>query len=202
MSSDISPALDDGLEPAYLGNQGSGRLDHSFGSGEYLDDLAIKNALLAANEDGALAYHRFLSIAELNLMNFVVDGIPFVNWFDPSKLRRVSFRGCSIDAGFYLHPSMKHTVSLVAPVPAGDNNVGVALRVPVGELLAARAITPIYTGTKLVEMKAGRVVPARVVLEKEEKRESKFRVLMGKLARKSGNEGVRAASVTSSASCL
>ncbi|KPI45694.1 uncharacterized protein AB675_511 [Cyphellophora attinorum] len=173
MSSDISPALtnDDDLEPAYLGNQGSGRLDPSFGSGDALP-----------------SYHRFLSIAELNLMNFVVDGIPFVNWFDPSKLRRVSFRGCCVDAGFYLHPSMKHTVSLLPPVPAAANNVGVALRVPVGGLLAARAITPIYTGTKLVELKGGRVIPARVVLEKEEKKESKFRVvreaLKGKLARR------------------
>lgn len=108
ISSTTLPSLheDQEIEQFYLGENGSGYLHEDFGCGEYFDTIAIKRALLAANDNKALdgRYRRFLGIRELTLMNFVVDGSAFENWFDSTKLKKISFQGECIDAGFVSVP--------------------------------------------------------------------------------------------------
>ena len=151
--------MEDLNEYAYLGDMGTGRLHPTYGSGEYLDDTAIKNGLLAANANDALSnsYRRFLSIQKLTLMNFVVDGIAFNNWFDADVLKSITFRGSCIDAGFYLHHTMKHKVELHVPSP-GYTPIGLAERVPASELTPASlyGALPTTGPLQLLTLKAGK----------------------------------------------
>jgi hypothetical protein len=60
---------------------------------------------------------RYLPITHLTLMNFVVDAGPFFRWFDPRKLKELTFLGDCIDAGFYLPESMESNVKINSPKP-------------------------------------------------------------------------------------
>lgn len=48
-----------------------------------------------------------LTIKALTLTGFVVDGDPFLHWFDPDKLRSIHFKGYCVDAGFWLPRGMQ-----------------------------------------------------------------------------------------------
>lgn len=55
-----------------------------------------------------------LSIKKLTLSGFVVDADPFIQWFDPSRLRTIHFKENCVDAGFYLTRALK-TVAVLFP---------------------------------------------------------------------------------------
>lgn len=105
------------VECEYLGSHGDGTLHQEFGEGEYLDQQAMKSGQI----DMALALPvenlRFLPVAHLTLMNFVVDGGPFFRWFDPNRLKEINFLGDCIDAGFSLPREMKLRVRVNPPKP-------------------------------------------------------------------------------------
>ncbi|ETI28994.1 hypothetical protein G647_01446 [Cladophialophora carrionii CBS 160.54] len=77
----------DGSKPCYTepteylgGSEGSGELHPQFGSGEYLDRTAMKQAQAAAvKEELPAANKRHLPIQTLTLSNFAVDAGPFVS---------------------------------------------------------------------------------------------------------------------------
>lgn len=92
---------------------GHGQLHHEIGYGELLDSLAIGLAQRRAKKHGRV--NDKLSIATLNLTNFVVDADPFVKWLDSGKLRGINFDGFCVDAGFALPLEMLNRVKVSIP---------------------------------------------------------------------------------------
>ncbi|KAE8147776.1 hypothetical protein BDV25DRAFT_131807 [Aspergillus avenaceus] len=91
-------------EPVYFGTQGTGHLHPTIGVGEYLDKYAIETAKVTAMATGRT--RQKLSIRTLVLSGFVVDGDPFLQWFDAQRLKCVRFRDECVDAGFWLGGAM------------------------------------------------------------------------------------------------
>lgn len=87
------------------GDLGDGNLHPKVGTGEYLDKHAIEKAKVLAGMVGRTLNR--LSIKKLILSGFVVDAGPFIQWFDPRRLRSCHFKNDCIDAGFYLPKSMR-----------------------------------------------------------------------------------------------
>lgn len=94
------------------GELGDGNLHRKVGTGEYLDKYAIEKARLLAGVTGRTLNR--LSIKKLTLSGFVVDADPFIQWFDPSRLRTIHFKDNCVDAGFYLTRALK-TVAVLFP---------------------------------------------------------------------------------------
>jgi hypothetical protein len=101
----------------YLGAHGFGTLHEEFGYGEYLDQQAMKSAQAELGHDLPIENLRYLPIKTLTLMNFVVDAGPFFRWFDPKKLREITFKGDCFDAGFRLPEDMQRSVTVNSPMP-------------------------------------------------------------------------------------
>lgn len=94
------------------------------GYGEYLDKQSIEKAKILASVHGPT--RQLLSIKFLTLSGFVVDADPFVQWFDPSKLRRIHFKSQCVDAGFWLPDSMQE-VTVRSPMTTGAEAVTVGI---------------------------------------------------------------------------
>ncbi|EXJ65038.1 hypothetical protein A1O7_01377 [Cladophialophora yegresii CBS 114405] len=109
------PSYPEPTEYMYLGLEGSGELHPDFGSGEYLDRTAMRQAQAAVKDGVGVAVKRHLPIQSLTLSNFVVDAGPFFRWFDPERLREVIFTGTCWDAGFYLPNEMRRGVRAEGP---------------------------------------------------------------------------------------
>ncbi|EXJ81284.1 hypothetical protein A1O3_07574 [Capronia epimyces CBS 606.96] len=105
------------VECEYLGSHGNGTLHEEFGEGEYLDQQAMKAGQMDMVQALPVENMRYLPITHLTLMNFVVDGGPFFRWFDPKKLKEITFLGDCIDAGFSLPREMKLPVRVNSPKP-------------------------------------------------------------------------------------
>lgn len=84
-----------------------------------------------------------LPIKKLTLSGFVVDADPFIQWFDPRRLRTIHFKENCVDAGFYLTKSMKK-VSVLFP---RDEDKPVPVR-----------SVSLLKDLKLIELKGGRKV--------------------------------------------
>jgi hypothetical protein len=67
----------------YLGSHGTGELHEEFGSGEYLDRTAMKQAQVSALSDMPLSNLRYIPIIHLTLGSFAVDAGPFVSRITP-----------------------------------------------------------------------------------------------------------------------
>ncbi|KAJ5580297.1 uncharacterized protein N7459_006282 [Penicillium hispanicum] len=125
-------------KPIYNGRRGDGELHPDIGYGEYLDKYSMEMAKIRALAMGNTS--RRLSIKKLTLSGFVVDADPFLQWFDPDKLRSIQFKGQCIDAGFWLPSSMKHVLVLfprrldLETVPVGIVNINMQKDVKVVEL--------------------------------------------------------------------
>ena len=65
---------------------------------------------------------RYLPIVKLTLMGFVVDAGP-VKWFDPQRLRQITFRHGCVDAGFSLPDRMADLIKIHVPKPGSTMNV-------------------------------------------------------------------------------
>ena len=89
---------------------GNGELYRELGEGEYLDKFAIEKAKIRAGIMQELS-SPLLPIKRLTLSGFVVDAGPFLQWFDPQKLRSIYFKGHCVDSGFWV-PSPMQQVSL------------------------------------------------------------------------------------------
>lgn len=72
---------------------------------------------------------KLLPIKFLTLSGFVVDADPFVQWFDPLKLRRIHFKGQCVDAGFWLPDTMQE-VTIRSPMTTGAEAVPVDILEP------------------------------------------------------------------------
>ena len=134
----------------YLGAHGSGVLHEEFGSGEYLDRTAIKQAQVASARELPLSNMRYLPVTHLTLANFAVDAGPFFRWFDPDRFKALTFKNTCWDTGFYLPNEMRHDVAVRGP--QAPKTVPVSLGIPVG----ARAIKPCEL--KIVTLSKGKVV--------------------------------------------
>lgn len=127
----------------YSGDRGNGELSGDIGFGEYLDKQSIEKAKIRAMAMGRTS-HR-LSIRKITLSGFVVDADPFIQWFDPQKLRCINFKGRCIDAGFWLPLSMKVTVRFPRnidhqPVPVGILKIDVKRDLSVVELEGGKKV--------------------------------------------------------------
>lgn len=140
------PKADPPAECEYLGSHGQGILHEEFGEGEYLDQQAMKTGQMEMVKSLPLENMRYLPITELTLMNFVVDSGPFFRWFDPKKLKQITFRGTCFDGGFFLPDEMHETVKVNSPAPKPA-------------LMTARRVRP--GEVKLIELKGGKVVSPR-----------------------------------------
>lgn len=105
------------IDCEYLGAHGDGTLHQEFGEGEYLDQQAMKNGQMEVVQVLPVENMRYLPITHLTLMNFAVDAGPFFRWFDPKKLKEITFLGQCIDTGFSLPENMKTTVKVNSPKP-------------------------------------------------------------------------------------
>lgn len=107
------------------GSRDDGELSSDIGYGEFLDKQCIEKAKIRAMAMGRTS--RRLSIRKITLSGFVVDADPFIQWFDPEKLRCIHFKGRCIDAGLWLPLSMKKVSVHFArnidlqPVPIGQD---------------------------------------------------------------------------------
>ncbi|KAJ5895650.1 hypothetical protein N7495_007341 [Penicillium taxi] len=113
--------------PVYYGD-GDGELHPKFGYGEYLDKKIMEKAKIRAMGMGITS--RRISIRKLTLSGFVVDADPFIQWFDPEKLRSICFKGECIDAGLWLPPYMQVSIRFpkrmdLEAIPAGIVHVDV-----------------------------------------------------------------------------
>lgn len=126
------------------GNLGTGELHPDLGYGEYLDKQCMEKAKILAAVMGPI--HKLLPIKFLTLSGFVIDADPFVQWFDPSKLRRIHFKGQCVDAGFWL-PDTMQDVTVRSPMTMG------AEAVPVGIFKL-----DLKKGLKEIEVRGGKVV--------------------------------------------
>ncbi|KAJ5313062.1 hypothetical protein PENANT_c018G02503 [Penicillium antarcticum] len=110
-------------DPVYYGHYGIGELNPDIGYGEYLDKHAIEKAKICAMAMGPTV--KRLRIKSISLSGFVVDGDPFLHWFDPEKLRTIHFKAHCVDAGLWLPRNMRSvTIRLSKPfdleaVPTG-----------------------------------------------------------------------------------
>jgi hypothetical protein len=101
--------------------------------------------------------HR-LTIRTLTLSGFVVDADPFLQWFDPQRLRSIHFRGECIDAGFWLPPAMqKVTVRCprkidLEPVPVGILSLNLPKDLSVVELENGQKVHEVVFGDSAVRM--------------------------------------------------
>ncbi|QMW36561.1 hypothetical protein G4B84_012090, partial [Aspergillus flavus NRRL3357] len=102
-------------EPVYYGT-GTGTLHPAVGVGEYLDKIVIEKAKVAGMGMGRTRTR--LSIRTLVLSGFVVDGDPFLQWFDCARLKCVRFGDGCVDAGFWLGDDMGG-VTVVWPGESG-----------------------------------------------------------------------------------
>lgn len=89
---------------------------------------------------------RRLPIRKLTLFGFVVDADPFVQWFDPRRLRGVDFRDGCVDAGFWLPRAMRRVI--VTFPQTNEQKAGVS--VPVSR--------PDLNELKIVELQQGKKV--------------------------------------------
>lgn len=131
-------------ESEYLGSHGQGVLHEEFGDGEYLDQQAMKAGQMDMVLSLPVENMRYLPIIHLTLMNFVVDSGPFFRWFDPRKLKEITFLGECIDAGFFLPEGMRPSVTVNSPKPKSQS------RPP----MIARVVKP--GEAKLVEINQGK----------------------------------------------
>ncbi|OJJ51755.1 hypothetical protein ASPZODRAFT_163543 [Penicilliopsis zonata CBS 506.65] len=104
----------DGFE-IYYGDKGTGNLNPSIGDGEYLDKNAMEKAKMRAMIAASMGM--YLPIRNMTLVGFVVDAGPFHLFFDPEKLKRITFKRDCVDAGFFLPEIMKNRVCVVSPRP-------------------------------------------------------------------------------------
>ncbi|KAK5045305.1 hypothetical protein LTR84_009411 [Exophiala bonariae] len=123
------PASEEYKYCEYLGYHGEGVLHDEFGSGEYLDQQAIKMAQMSVGTAVSQENLHLLPITHLTLKNFVVDANPFFRWFDPNLLEEIVLKAGCVDAGFYLPPNMKTAIKVDAP-----KQLNVARRVKPGEI--------------------------------------------------------------------
>lgn len=111
----------DGSKPTYtepteyLGSHGTGELHEEFGSGEYLDRNAMRQAQLAVATELPTENLRYLPLHILTLTNVAVDAGPFFRWFDPDKVKEVTFKSGCFDTGFYLPDNMRNSVLVSGP---------------------------------------------------------------------------------------
>lgn len=75
-----------------------------------------------------------------------MDADPFIQWFDPAKLRRIHFKGQCVDAGFWLPETMRE-VTVRSPMSTGTEAV------PVGILKL-----DLKKDLKEIELRCGKVV--------------------------------------------
>ncbi|KAJ5128255.1 hypothetical protein N7448_001972 [Penicillium atrosanguineum] len=143
-------------DPVYHGHLGDGELHPRIGYGEYLDKHSIEKAkLLALTMDRTS--HR-LTIKTLTLSGFVVDADPFLQWFDPQRLRSIHFKGECIDAGFWLPLAMqKVTVRCsrnidLEPVPVGILALNLPRDLRVVELKDGKKIHDVVFGDSGIVM--------------------------------------------------
>ena len=61
---------------------------------------------------------RYLPVVKLTLLGFVVDAGP-MKWFDPRRLRQITFRHGCFDAGFSLPGRMADLIKIDLPTPDG-----------------------------------------------------------------------------------
>jgi hypothetical protein len=95
------------------GEQGSGSVCASVGTGEYLDKNTMASARsLVSCQDVNL---RYLPVVKLVIAGFVVDAGPFFRWFNPMRLRHIDFKYGCIDAGFALPSHMSSLVTVSWP---------------------------------------------------------------------------------------
>ncbi|KAJ6015911.1 hypothetical protein N7540_010502 [Penicillium herquei] len=123
----LDPRMSGG--PVYFGERGDGTLHTDIGYGEYLDKQAIEKAKVRAIAMGRTSSR--LTIRKLTVSGFVVDADPFIQWFDPLKLRCIHFKGHCVDAGVWLPLAMRN-VSIrypkaidLRPVPVGVLKINV-----------------------------------------------------------------------------
>lgn len=140
------------------GEGGKGVLNYDIGDGEYLDQLAIEEAM-KDTVHAKSGPHR-LSIAKLTLSGFVVDAGPFRRLFNPSRLRQIHFKDNCIDAGFALPDHLKRRVNVTWPK---DEHAGHKCAKAVG----AQKVS--LKDLKIVELKKGKVVSSSPVEFKDGK---------------------------------
>ncbi|KAJ5707861.1 hypothetical protein N7488_007662 [Penicillium malachiteum] len=123
----LDPRMSGG--PVYFGERGDGTLHTDIGYGEYLDKKAIEKAKVRAIAMGRTSSR--LTIRKLTLSGFVVDADPFIQWFDPVKLRCIHFKGHCVDAGVWLPLAMRN-ISIrfpkaidLRPIPVGVLKINV-----------------------------------------------------------------------------
>ncbi|KAJ5730875.1 uncharacterized protein N7483_005383 [Penicillium malachiteum] len=123
----LDPRMSGG--PVYFGERGDGTLHTDIGYGEYLDKQAIEKAKVRAIAMGRTSSR--LTIRKLTLSGFVVDADPFIQWFDPLRLRFIHFKGHCVDAGVWLPLAMRN-ISIrfpkaidLRPVPVGVLRINV-----------------------------------------------------------------------------
>ena len=101
--------------------------------------------------------HR-LTIKTLTLSGFVVDADPFLQWFDPQRLRSIYFKGECIDAGFWLPPAMQRvTVRCprnidLEPMPVGILALNLPRDVSVVELKQGKKVHEVVFGDSGIVM--------------------------------------------------
>ncbi|KAF2140843.1 uncharacterized protein K452DRAFT_319154 [Aplosporella prunicola CBS 121167] len=101
---------DDFTNNGYRGQDGAGPLDSSFGNGEYLDALTIRKARVTVAQNVSHSLGN-LPILTLRLCGFVVDDMPFRQYFEKLECLEL-YDGC-IDAGFTLNNYLAARVHLV-----------------------------------------------------------------------------------------
>ncbi|KAJ9605061.1 hypothetical protein H2200_010451 [Cladophialophora chaetospira] len=146
-------------EPSeYLGSHGIGELHPEFGSGEYLDRNAMKQAQATASNELKVAKIQYLPIVNLTLTNFAVDAGPFFRFFDPACFKEVTFKGTCWDAGFFLPNEMRKTVAVRGP-QAPKSEPGMDLSALPASLRAEMAAKGLGLGDlKVVTLSKGKVV--------------------------------------------
>ncbi|KAJ5681376.1 uncharacterized protein N7477_001316 [Penicillium maclennaniae] len=143
-------------DPVYHGHLGNGELHPRIGYGEYLDKHSIEKAkLLALTLDRTS--HR-LTIKSLTLSGFVVDADPFLQWFDPQRLRSIYFKGECIDAGFWLPPAMQRVIVRcprnvdLEPMPVGILTLNLRKDLMVVEMKDGKKVYEIVLGDSEIVM--------------------------------------------------
>lgn len=95
------------------GEQESGSVCISVGTGEYLDKNTMASARSLVSCQGVNL--RYLPVVKLVLAGFVVDAGPFFRWFNPMRLRHIDFKYGCVDAGFALPSHMSTLVTISWP---------------------------------------------------------------------------------------
>ena len=75
----------------------------------------MKAAQVTIAKDLPVENMRYLPISHLTLSNIAVDAGPFFRWFDPAKLKEITFKKTCVDTGFYLPAEMRKEVMVSGP---------------------------------------------------------------------------------------